>query len=132
MSSQARKIWTATLAHQSGTLPGMVQIFLRQMWKTAALKEPGDPCSAFWDTHMICYLLLQFIKTYPILHNHFKRISYFEGSFSNWLVFEPLSCTKPMAWNPIIAFRKVKHLAPKILRQNGQHLKNIFNFYQKF
>ena len=58
-----------------------------------------------------------------------KTTQYFEGSFSNWLVFDPSSCA--IGWNPILVFWKVKHFASKVLRQNGQHLKKICNFYQK-
>ena len=50
--------------------------------------------------------LCRFTKTYPILHNLFKRITFFEGSLSNWLVFDPSSCTKPMGWNQLWCFEK--------------------------
>ena len=57
--------------------------------------------------------LVRFTKTYPILHNLSKRIPYFEGLFSNSLVFDPSSCTKPIGWNPVLVFWKVKHFVSK-------------------
>ena len=71
-----------------------------QLWRNQGI-------GAVWTPIWFVTWLLQFTKTYAILHNLFKRIPYFEGSF-----IQQLTCLQPIQLHKIYGV-KPNHIALK-------------------
>ena len=95
-----------TLVQQSETLPG---IYSSNIPTTNAknISFEGTRGSVQCEHPYDVTWLLQFTKTYAILHNLFKRIPYFEGSF-----IQQLNCLQPIQLHKIYGV-KPNHIALK-------------------